>query len=273
MVVEARYRAMRKFVYYEGVIDFSKGLSVCYDNSSFIAMISHSRKIGSIHVYVEHEVDTPNVVDDTMLLPTSREREVNIRVGKPNCNDELSFNERVNDGAGEPFTELSGEFNMGPELGESIDACAKSGESSKSSGTIDADNLLGSEGVLGAESEDEEKKNQREGANKINSEGPNVGEGSEKGEKNGEVSDPLCGGNDYVDSSNLGSYRSDSDGEKLAKEELKVNLSRGHVAGLGDGHWRRSMERDIGPIYQPMCQTMRNTSGSQKPKASITIQP
>ncbi|KAH1047976.1 hypothetical protein J1N35_038760 [Gossypium stocksii] len=120
IVAEARYRAMRNFVYYKGVIDFSKGLNVCYNNSSFIAMISHIRKIGSIHVYVEHEVDTFNVVDDTMLLHAFREREVNIGVRKTNCNEELSFNERVNGGVGEPFTELSGEFNVGLELGGSM---------------------------------------------------------------------------------------------------------------------------------------------------------
>ncbi|TYH44463.1 hypothetical protein ES332_D11G196100v1 [Gossypium tomentosum] len=63
MVAEVGYRAVRNFLYCEGGIDFSKGLSVCYDNSSFIEMINHIRKIGSIHVYVEHEVDTPDVVD------------------------------------------------------------------------------------------------------------------------------------------------------------------------------------------------------------------
>ncbi|KAH1038147.1 hypothetical protein J1N35_039890 [Gossypium stocksii] len=43
--------------------------------------------------------------------------------------------------------------------------------------------------------------------------GPKVGEGSEKGENNCEVSNPSGGGIDYVDSSDLGSYGSDSDGE------------------------------------------------------------
>ncbi|KAK5771426.1 hypothetical protein PVK06_047629 [Gossypium arboreum] len=49
---------------------------------------------------------------------------------------------------------------MGPELCGTSDACAESGgKSSKSSGPSDTDNSLGSEGVLGAESEDENVRN------------------------------------------------------------------------------------------------------------------
>ncbi|KAK5803010.1 hypothetical protein PVK06_030647 [Gossypium arboreum] len=114
--MQGGYRVVRNFVYCKGGVDFSKGLSVCYDNSSFIAMINHIGKRGFIHVYVEHEVDTPDVIDDTMLLPGNRERYVNISVGEPNCNEELNFNERVNGGAGETFTELGGESNVGSDF-------------------------------------------------------------------------------------------------------------------------------------------------------------
>ncbi|PPE01547.1 hypothetical protein GOBAR_DD01426 [Gossypium barbadense] len=198
MVVEARYIAVKNFVYCEARLDFSKGLSVCYENSSFIAMINRIRKIVSIHVYVEHEVDTPDVIDDTMLLFSTKEREVNRGVKEPNCNKELNCNEGVNGRAEKPYTELGGESNMGLELVESSDACAESGESSESSETSDTNNSLGSEGVL------------------------EVGEGTEKGEKNGEISDPTARRTDYVDSLDFGPYGSDSDGEVVCKRSRNV---------------------------------------------------
>ncbi|PPD79585.1 hypothetical protein GOBAR_DD23486 [Gossypium barbadense] len=156
MVVEAGYRVVRHFAYCNGEVDFSKGLSVFYDNSSLIAMINHIRKRGFIHVYVEHEIDTLDVVNDTMLLPISREKDVNIGVREPNCNEELNCNERVNGGAGETFIELGGESNVGPDFSRSSDACVKSGEKSESSRASDIDNSLGSDGTKGTESEDEE---------------------------------------------------------------------------------------------------------------------
>ncbi|MBA0731190.1 hypothetical protein Golax_020465 [Gossypium laxum] len=190
MVVEAEYRAVNNFAYCEGELDFSKGLSVCYDNSSFIVMINHIRNIGFIRVYVEHEVDTPDIIGDTMLLVTIRERE-------------------LNSGIGELFTELGEESNVGSKLGGSSDACVDSEEeSSKNSGTSDIDSSLGSEGVLRAKSKDEE--------------GVNVGEGSERGEKNGEVSDESSGGTNYINSSDLESYRSDSDGAIVCRRSWHV---------------------------------------------------
>ncbi|PPD74293.1 hypothetical protein GOBAR_DD28779 [Gossypium barbadense] len=124
---------------------------------------------------------------------------------------------RVNGGAGEPFTELGGESNGGPKLSRSSDSCAESGESFESRRTRDIDNPLGSERVLGVEFEDEE-----------------VGEGSEKGEKNGEVLDP-SGGTNYVDSSNLGSYGSDSDSKAIVpcyREPALKNTGAGN--GVND---------------------------------------
>ncbi|MBA0663749.1 hypothetical protein Goklo_003841 [Gossypium klotzschianum] len=107
MVLEVGYRGVKNFIYYEGGLDFSKRLSVCYD--------------------------TPDV-DDRMLLPTTRERELNSGGEIPNCNEELNsgtklsnYNKGVNSGVGEPFTELDGESNARLELGESNIASAKSG--------------------------------------------------------------------------------------------------------------------------------------------------
>ncbi|PPR82090.1 hypothetical protein GOBAR_AA38622 [Gossypium barbadense] len=119
MVVEAGYRVVKNFVYCKGELNVSKGLSVCCDNSSFIAMINHIRNIEYIHVYVEQEVDTPDIIDDTMLPPAIRDKEVNSGVREPHCNEELNCNERVNSGAREPFTKLGRESNVGLELGES----------------------------------------------------------------------------------------------------------------------------------------------------------
>ncbi|KAH1038145.1 hypothetical protein J1N35_039888 [Gossypium stocksii] len=112
-----------------------------------------------MHAYVEYEVDTPDVVNDIMLLSTTRENDVNIGVGEPNCNEKLNFNEKINGGAGETFTELGVEFNVGPNLVGSSDARAKNEESSESSGTSDTNSSLGSEEALGVESEDEEVRN------------------------------------------------------------------------------------------------------------------
>ncbi|MBA0779357.1 hypothetical protein Gotri_003615 [Gossypium trilobum] len=100
--------------------------------------------------------DTPDVVDDRMLLPTTRERELNSGGEIPNCNEELNsgtklsnYNKGVNSGVGEPFTELGGESNARLELGESNIACAKSGEqNSESSCSANIDNSLGSEEFL-----------------------------------------------------------------------------------------------------------------------------
>ncbi|PPR93684.1 hypothetical protein GOBAR_AA26990 [Gossypium barbadense] len=44
-------------------------------------MVVEARQKESIHVYVEYEVDTLDVVDDTMWLPGSREKDVNSGVG------------------------------------------------------------------------------------------------------------------------------------------------------------------------------------------------
>ncbi|KAK5838761.1 hypothetical protein PVK06_007498 [Gossypium arboreum] len=185
-------------------------------------MTNHARKRGSTYVYVKHEVDTPDVVDDTILLHATREKDVNISSGEPNCNER-------NGRAGKTFTKLVG--NMEPDFSGSNDACGESGESSESSGASDTDSSLGNEGALGVEYEDEE------------------------------VSDPSGEGTDYVDSSDLKSCGSDSDGEvvfrrsrhasykfvgeyflrkirvipklkltemqKVAKEALKVDLRRG----------------------------------------------
>ncbi|KAK5775033.1 hypothetical protein PVK06_042900 [Gossypium arboreum] len=131
-------------------------------------MINHIRQRESIHVYVEHKVDTPDVVDDTMLLPGSRENDVNsgVGVGEQNCN------ERVNGGDRETFTELGGESNVRSDFIESSDAC----------------------------------------------------ENSEREEKNGEVSSDE--GIEYVDSLDLGSHGSDSDGEGLMEEIFEL-LPRG----------------------------------------------
>lgn len=41
-----------------------------------------------------------------MLLPTTREKDVNIGNVEPNCNEELNCNERVNSGVGKTFIEL-----------------------------------------------------------------------------------------------------------------------------------------------------------------------
>ncbi|MBA0680439.1 hypothetical protein Goari_012134 [Gossypium aridum] len=153
MVVEVGYRAVRNFVYCKGKVDFIKGMCVCYDNSSFIAMINHIRQRENIHVYVEHEVDTPDVVNDTILLLGSREKYVNsgVGVGEQNCN------KRVNSGVGETFTELGGESNVRLDFSGSSDTYAEGGESTKSSGANDTDNLLGSEGALRIEFEDEDE--------------------------------------------------------------------------------------------------------------------
>ncbi|KAH1097114.1 hypothetical protein J1N35_014035 [Gossypium stocksii] len=66
-----------------------------------------------------------------------------------------------------------GESNVGPNLGRSSDACAKSGEETSK------------------------------------------GKGSKRGETNDEVLDASGGGTNYVDSSYLGSYGNDSDGEAV----------------------------------------------------------
>ncbi|KAK5775837.1 hypothetical protein PVK06_043786 [Gossypium arboreum] len=122
-------------------------------------MINHIRKRDSIHVYFKDDVDTAGVVDDTMLLSTNREKDVNIGSGEPNCNEELNCNERVNGGIRETFTELSRESNIGLDFSGSSDACAKSGKSSKTSGANDTDNSLGSEGALRAEPKDKKVRN------------------------------------------------------------------------------------------------------------------
>ncbi|MFQ6667569.1 hypothetical protein Gotur_033545 [Gossypium turneri] len=122
MVLEVGYRGVKNFIYYEGGLDFN----------------------------------TPDVVDDRMLLPTTRERELNSGGEIPNCNEELNsgtklsnYNKGVNSGVGEPFIELGGESNARLELGESNIACAKSGEqNSESSCSANIDNSLGSEEFL-----------------------------------------------------------------------------------------------------------------------------
>ncbi|KAG8498539.1 hypothetical protein CXB51_004980 [Gossypium anomalum] len=227
MVVEVGCKAVRNFIYREGGIDFSKRLNVCYDNQSFIAMINHIRKRGSTHVYVEHEVDTPDVVGDTILLHATREKDVNIRNGEPNCNEELNCNERVNGRVGKTFTKLSGKSNVEPDFSGSSYACGKSGESSESSRASDIDSSLGNEEALGVEYEDEEVRNikawyRKYKGKKQRDDGLKVGESSERGKKNGEVSDPSGKGIDYVDSSDLKSYGSDSDGEVVFKRSRHV---------------------------------------------------
>ncbi|KAK5819950.1 hypothetical protein PVK06_024985 [Gossypium arboreum] len=130
-------------------------------------MINHIRNIGSIHIYAKHEVVKPDVVDDMMLLPTTRERKLNSGGEIPNSNEEINSgaelpncNEGVSSGVGEPFTKLGGESNERPEMGRTSDACAESGEQIfESRGYIDTYNSLSNEEVLRADSEDEEVRN------------------------------------------------------------------------------------------------------------------
>ncbi|PPR82541.1 hypothetical protein GOBAR_AA38171 [Gossypium barbadense] len=132
-----------------------------------------------------------------MLLPGSRENNVNsgVGVGEQNCN------ERVNGGDRETFTELGGESNVRSDFIESSDACTEGGESTESNGASDLDNLLGSKGALGAKSEDDD-----EDVRNIQSLYRKY-----KGEKTKRMSKD--GGIEYVDSLDLGSHGSDSDGE------------------------------------------------------------
>ncbi|PPE02633.1 hypothetical protein GOBAR_AA38931 [Gossypium barbadense] len=197
MVVEAGYRAVRNFVYSKGKVDFSKGMCFCYDNSSFTVMINHIRQRETIHVYVDHKVDTPDVVDDTMLLLGSREKDVNNGVGV----GEQNYNKRVNSGAGETFTELGGESNVGLDFSGSSDTDAEGGESTKSSGANDTDNLLGSEGALGIESEDDDEENKRASYKFVEEH--------------------------FLSKIRLIPKLKLTEMQKLAKEELKVELSRG----------------------------------------------
>ncbi|PPS07785.1 hypothetical protein GOBAR_AA12854 [Gossypium barbadense] len=138
-------------------------------------MINHIRQRGSIHVYVQHEVDTPNVVDDTMLLPSNREND------------------------------LGGESNVGPDFIGSSDARAEDGESTKSGGASYTDSSLSSEGALGTESEDEENKR---------------------------ASYKFVGEN-FLSKIRLIPKLKLTEMQKLAKEELKVELSRDLI--IGDG--------------------------------------
>ncbi|TYH90856.1 hypothetical protein ES332_A13G077500v1 [Gossypium tomentosum] len=69
------HTTMLVYFHEPGTVGLQNNLKVIYDNTSTIAMLDFWVKFKEIHLYAEHEVDNPIIVDD-MLLLTAGESDV-----------------------------------------------------------------------------------------------------------------------------------------------------------------------------------------------------
>ncbi|KAK9030004.1 hypothetical protein V6N11_031442 [Hibiscus sabdariffa] len=189
MVKEAGYRAVKHFSYCEPGLQFNEGLRVCYDGSSVIAMINHLRNLGSLHIYVEHTVD---IAEDLTLVSSIKDvtRDVTTEVWTTN------EQESVGHVSNETDATLSSEDE------EIRDIWVKAKHKKK--------NLVLDE--LQVEDEVTVKIHRGQRKKKVNGVvGKNIGKSDEFGDET-----------DYVDSSDLGSYDSDSEGKLVCKKSHHV---------------------------------------------------
>ncbi|KAK8663497.1 hypothetical protein V6N13_083313 [Hibiscus sabdariffa] len=192
MVKEAGYRAVKHFSYCEPGLQFNEGLRVCYDGSSVIAMINHLRNLGSLHIYVEHTVD---IAEDLTLVSSIKDvtRDVTTEVWTTNEQESV----------GHVSNETDATLCRPPSEDEEIrDIWVKAKHKKK--------NLVLDE--LQVEDEVTVKIHRGQRKKKVNGVvGKNIGKSDEFGDET-----------DYVDSSDLGSYDSDSEGKLVCKKSHHV---------------------------------------------------
>ncbi|KAK8978838.1 hypothetical protein V6N11_034746 [Hibiscus sabdariffa] len=222
-------RAVKYSSYCELGLQFNEGLRVCYDDSSVIAMINHLRNLGSLHIYVEHTVD---IAEDLTLVSSIKDatRDATTEVWTTNEQEWVGHVSNETDATlGRPYNPAKEpEGNIGPPMG--VEEWVFS----------DSENSLDTDDVFDAASEDEEirdiwvkakhkKKNLVSDELQVEDEVTSkIHRCQRKKKVNGvtgkniEKSDESGDETDYVDSSDLGSYDSDSEGKLVCKKSHHV---------------------------------------------------
>ncbi|KAK8990612.1 hypothetical protein V6N11_009304 [Hibiscus sabdariffa] len=236
MVEEAGYRDVKALYYLKSGCSLSDGLLLCWYNKSFCDLIGYWLVEGEIHIYVEHDVSVPEISEAPLSLPAASietdegyNRNNTVDDGKDvsesHVVDEGLSN--INNGVGpsEVNSDERVEANIN-EVGEGL------------SPTIERENVLWL-----SDNDDEELQEicnhyRSFRVNEEHSRGheeqipptakdlkdllqkPKIRSDSTKNQEKGEGSGSGSE-TDYLDSSDLGSYGSDDDGEVVCKKSKK----------------------------------------------------